>query len=126
MGGMFFPFWVDGNNFGMTRKTYRRDSKATLLWWLNRDTHLQNICTSIWESFCQTFGTNIQNTSLNNQHQDGFLDSHGLIIVHLDEWRKNMFHQLGFLTEIAKGIPFLVTTIYKIWLVASDMAMNIT
>ena len=43
-------------------------------------------------------------------------------IVHLDEWRKNMFHKLGFLAE---GIPFLFTTVYQILLVASDMAVKI-
>lgn len=50
-------------------------------------------------------------------------DSHGRKnIVHLDEWRKSMFHKLGFLAE---GIPFLFTTIYQILLLASDMAMKI-
>lgn len=36
-----------------------------------------------------------------------------------------MFHKLRFLTDIAEGIPFLVTTIYQILLVASDMAVKI-
>ena len=57
---------------------------------------------------------------------DSHRDNHGRKnIVHLDEWRKNMFHKLRFLTEIAEGIHFLFNTIYKKLLVASDMAMGI-